>query len=42
MHRTPPLPLPPWVQVLDMAEIRVYEVATFYTMFNRRWVQGPA
>jgi len=22
-------------QVLDMAEIRVYEVATFYTMFNR-------
>lgn len=23
------------VQVLDMAEIRVYEVATFYTMFNR-------
>jgi hypothetical protein len=23
------------VQVLDMPEIRVYEVATFYTMFNR-------
>lgn len=23
------------LQVLDMAEIRVYEVATFYTMFNR-------
>eukprot|EP00887_Chlorella_sp_A99_P004613 scaffold4.g4613.t1 len=23
-------------KVLDMAEIRVYEVATFYTMFNRR------
>jgi NADH dehydrogenase (ubiquinone) flavoprotein 2 len=22
-------------QILDMAEIRVYEVATFYTMFNR-------
>jgi NADH dehydrogenase (ubiquinone) flavoprotein 2 len=23
------------MQVLDMPEIRVYEVATFYTMFNR-------
>jgi NADH:ubiquinone oxidoreductase subunit E len=23
------------LQVLDMPEIRVYEVATFYTMFNR-------
>jgi Thioredoxin-like [2Fe-2S] ferredoxin len=29
LHRSP------GVQVLDMAEIRVYEVATFYSMFNR-------
>jgi NADH:ubiquinone oxidoreductase subunit E len=32
----PPPPLtPPQNQVLEMPQIRVYEVATFYTMFNR-------
>lgn len=27
-------------KILDMAEIRVYEVATFYTMFNRSKIGG--
>ena len=27
---------------LEVPEGHVFGVATFYTMFNRRWVQGPA
>jgi NADH:ubiquinone oxidoreductase subunit E len=32
---TPPIPLPQVAKIVGVTPIRVYEVATFYTMFNR-------